>query len=84
MRSAPGVGPVVATALLTELPEIGQIDGGAAAALAGLAPMARDNGLRSRDATHRRRGANPCAMHFTLRHSRPCAIAPKSATSPHG
>jgi transposase len=47
LRSAPGVGPVVATALLTELPEIGQIDGGAAAALAGLAPIARDSGLRS-------------------------------------
>ncbi|MDZ7905414.1 MAG: transposase [Cypionkella sp.] len=47
LRSAPGVGPVVATALLTELPEIGQIDGSAAAALAGLAPMARDSGLRS-------------------------------------
>lgn len=47
LRSAPGVGPVVATALLTELPEIGQIDGRAAAALAGLAPIARDSGIRS-------------------------------------
>jgi transposase len=47
LRSAPGVGPVVATALLTELPEIGQIDSGAVAALAGLAPIARDSGLRT-------------------------------------
>lgn len=47
LRSAPGVGPVVATALAAELPEIGQIDAGAAAALAGLAPIARDSGLRS-------------------------------------
>ena len=47
LRSAPGVGPVVATVLLTELPEIGQLSSGAAAALAGLAPIARDSGLRS-------------------------------------
>lgn len=37
----------MATALLTELPEIGQIDSGAVAALAGLAPIARDSGLRT-------------------------------------
>jgi transposase len=47
LRSAPGVGPVVATALLTELPEIGQLNSGAVAALAGLAPIAHDSGLRS-------------------------------------
>lgn len=47
LRSAPGVGPVVATVLLTELPEIGQLSSGAAAALAGLAPIARDSGIRS-------------------------------------
>ena len=44
LRSAPGVGPVVALTLLAEAPELGQIDNRAAAALAGLAPIARDSG----------------------------------------
>jgi transposase len=43
-RSAPGVGPVAAAVLLAELPELGQIDRRAVAALAGLAPLACDSG----------------------------------------
>lgn len=46
LRSAPGVGPVVAATILAELPEIGQIDNRAVAALAGLAPIAQDSGQR--------------------------------------
>ena len=46
LRSAPGVGPVSATTLLVELPELGQLTPGQVAALAGLAPLARDSGLR--------------------------------------
>lgn len=47
LRSAPGVGPIVAATLLAELPELGALDRRAIAALAGLAPVARDSGRRS-------------------------------------
>ena len=47
LRSTPGVGPVVAATLIAELPELGQIDRRSIAALAGLAPIARDSGRRS-------------------------------------
>jgi len=45
LRSAPGVGPVACSILLANLPELGQVDRRAIAALAGLAPIARDSGL---------------------------------------
>jgi transposase len=44
LRSVPGVGPVVATTLVAELPELGRLDGKRIAALVGLAPLARDSG----------------------------------------
>jgi transposase len=44
VRSAPGVGPVAASVLLADLPELGRIDRRAVAALAGLAPLACDSG----------------------------------------
>jgi transposase len=44
LRSIPGIGPVVSRTLLAALPELGALDGGRAAALAGLAPYARDSG----------------------------------------
>ena len=44
LRSIPGVGPVVSRTLLAALPELGSADGGRLAALAGLAPFARDSG----------------------------------------
>ncbi len=47
LRTAPGVGPVSATALLAEMPELGTLTPRQVAALAGGAPMARDSGLRS-------------------------------------
>jgi transposase len=46
LRSIPGVGPVVSRTLLAALPELGSADGGRLAALAGLAPFARDSGPR--------------------------------------
>ena len=46
LRSAPGVGPVTAAALLAQAPELGQISPKAIAALAGLAPVANDSGKR--------------------------------------
>lgn len=42
--SIPGIGTVTATALLANLDEIGTLSGKQAAALAGLAPVARDSG----------------------------------------
>jgi transposase len=49
LTSVPGIGPVTAFTLIAELPELGQLDRRAIAALAGLAPMNRDSGtLRGR------------------------------------
>jgi transposase len=47
LRTAPGVGPIVAATLIAELPELGQLDRRRIAALAGLAPVARDSGRRT-------------------------------------
>lgn len=44
LRSVPGIGPVASTMLIAEMPELGQITGEQAAALTGLAPIARDSG----------------------------------------
>jgi transposase len=51
LRSIPGIGPVACATLLAEMPELGQVSGAQAAALAGLAPFAHDSGaLRGRRA----------------------------------
>lgn len=42
--SVPGVGPVTAAGLLTEMPELGELDDQSAASLAGLAPATRESG----------------------------------------
>lgn len=47
LQSVPGIGPTVARTLLAELPELGQLDRRAIAALVGVAPFNRDSG-RSR------------------------------------
>ncbi|CAA7627368.1 transposase [Magnetospirillum sp. UT-4] len=44
LLSVPGIGPVVAASLITELPELGHIDRRAIAALVGVAPFNRDSG----------------------------------------
>ncbi|MDZ7906588.1 MAG: hypothetical protein U5N55_13045 [Cypionkella sp.] len=62
----------MATALLTELPEIGQIDGECSGGAGG--PCA--DGARQRPAIGPRRiggGRKPCAMHFYLAALWPCA-----------
>ncbi len=46
LQSVPGVGTIVSATLMAELPEIGTTDRRKIAALAGLAPIARDSGLR--------------------------------------
>ena len=44
LQSVPGIGPTVARTLLAELPELGQLDRRAIAALVGVAPFNRDSG----------------------------------------
>lgn len=44
LKSVPGIGKVVATTLLIELPELGQINRRKIAALVGVAPLNRDSG----------------------------------------
>ena len=44
LRSMPGIGPVAASSLLAELPELGHLPRRKIAALVGLAPHARDSG----------------------------------------
>jgi transposase len=44
LKSVPGVGKVVATTLVAELPELGKLPTKALAALVGLAPVARESG----------------------------------------
>jgi transposase len=44
LRSVPGIGPTTARTLIGELPELGDLDRRAIAALAGLAPMNCDSG----------------------------------------
>lgn len=44
LRSGPGIGPIVSATLLGELPELGRLSHKQIAALAGVAPLARDSG----------------------------------------
>ncbi len=44
LRSVPGVGPVLSSTLITDLPELGHLSRGKIAALVGVAPFARDTG----------------------------------------
>src|SRR5215469_1573832 len=44
LRSVPGVGPVLSSTLLAQLPELGRLNRKQIAALAGLAPFNRDSG----------------------------------------
>ena len=44
LRSVPGVGPVLSMSILSDLPELGQLDRRQIAALVGVAPINRDSG----------------------------------------
>jgi transposase len=48
LRKVGGVGPVLATALLADMPELGKVSAKVAAALVGLAPYARQSGACDR------------------------------------
>lgn len=47
LQSTPGVGPVLATTLLADLPELGELNRREIAALVGVAPLNRDSGTWS-------------------------------------
>lgn len=49
LRQVTGVGPVFATALLADMPELGKVSAKAAAALIGVAPYARQSGASDRN-----------------------------------
>src|SRR4030067_1078177 len=44
LRSVPGVGPVMSRCLLSDLPELGKLNGKQIAALVGVAPFNRESG----------------------------------------
>jgi transposase len=44
LRSVPGIGPILASTLLAELPELGKLNRRKIAALVGVAPLNRDSG----------------------------------------
>lgn len=44
LQSAPGIGPVISTILIAELPELGTLTAKQIAALVGVAPISRDSG----------------------------------------
>lgn len=46
LRSIPGIGPVSVAMLIAELPELGRMTSGEAAAMTGLAPVPHDSGAR--------------------------------------
>jgi transposase len=46
LTSMPGVGPILAATLLAELPELGALDRRQIASLVGVAPIAKDSGLK--------------------------------------
>lgn len=48
LRQVTGVGPVLATALLADMPELGKVSAKVAAALLGVAPYARQSGASQR------------------------------------
>jgi transposase len=50
LRSVPGIGPVVATTLVAELPELGEREAKALAALVGVAPLTQQSGRTQRPA----------------------------------
>ena len=51
LRSIPGIGPVAATALIAEMPELGSIENKQAAALLGVAPRIKQSGTYEGTAT---------------------------------
>lgn len=75
LQTVPGVGLIVTATLLAEMPELGQLDRRRIAALAGLAPVARDSGqLRGKRMIRGGRPAVRTMLYIAALHaSRLCA-----------
>ena len=58
LTSAPGVGPVLASTLIAELPELGRLNSRQVAALVGVAPFDRQSGRRTQSGRCRAGRAN--------------------------
>ncbi|MFC2255103.1 transposase [Labrys portucalensis] len=63
LRSIPGVGPVSAAMLIAEMPELGRMTAGQAAAMTGLAPVPHDSGTVARNpfVTVTAKGGDTCS-----------------------
>lgn len=65
LQSIKGVGPVVAAALIAEIPELGSLEAKQISALAGLAPMNHDSGkLRGKRAIRGGRASVRCTLYM--------------------
>src|SRR6516225_5211995 len=78
LNSVPGVGPVLSVALLSDLPELGRLNRGEIAALAGVAPFNCDSGtFCGQQDRWRPPPAAPTALHC---HHRRRALQPRAQT----
>lgn len=74
LRSIPGIGPVVSATLLSQVPELGQLDRKAIAKLVGVAPLNHDSGTQARTAHHL---GWPCSCARGAVHGRPGRFSPQ-------
>lgn len=77
----PGIGPVSAAVLIAELPELGRMTSGEAAAMIGFAPVPHDSGAM-RGGERLRAGDGRYGMFCSKRHSPPPATTQFSSQSP--
>jgi len=83
LRTTPGVGPVLATTLLADLPELGRLNRRQIAALVGVAPLNWDSG-QQRGTRHIWAAARRCGRRSTWRRCRPSGAIPSSGRSSSG
>ena len=73
LTSMPGVGLILTATLLAELPELGTIDRRTIASLVGVAPIARDSGIKRRKAAATARAPRRRRPRPPQGPARPCA-----------
>jgi transposase len=73
LQSVPGIGPVVASTLVAELPELGKVNREEIAALVGLAPFDRDSGkFRGKRSCFGGRAQVRCVLYMAAVTARRC------------
>jgi transposase len=80
LKSVPGVGPVLISSLIAELPELGTINRKQIASLVGVAPFNNDSG-KSRGRRHIWGGGRTCVLSCTWRSSRDFDSTQRSGAS---